>query len=170
MCGVLRPSSCIHVCHHVHTFVFAGHLPVPDSVPVRALCQNKRLRPGKSDMWTICLWGPQAGVCVCESKMAVVFLMSVCVCVCVFKTRRCLSPGPNLQLYRGEIRFLSPPLICVSAAMTVIETLGTVCVCEHWELVCVCLCTCVRVMTGDRKFCQQQTASRQGQTLFPFST
>lgn len=70
MCVVLCVSPCIHVCHHVRAFVFATHLLVLDSVPVTAPCQNKRLRPGESDMWTICLCSLQTDRCVC-----------VCACV-----------------------------------------------------------------------------------------
>ena len=164
MCVVFCMSPCIHVCHHVHTFVFATHLPVLDSVPVRAPCQNKRLRPVQPDMWTICLCRL---TCVC---------VSVYYCVCVFgyvcKPRRSLSPGPNLGLNRGDIRFLSPPHMCVSASMAVIETVGILCVC-----VCVCVCfmrmarLCVRVMTGDTSPVGKKTASRPRRTcdtLFPF--
>ena len=151
-------SPCIHVCHHVHTFVFATHLPVLDSVPVRVPCQNKHLRPVQSDMWTICLCR-LTRVCV-----------SVYYCMCVFgyvcKPRRSLSPGPNLGLYREDIRFLSPPHICVSASMAVIETVGIVCVCllQNGAAVCACDDRC-------HKSCRQKTASRPGQTpytLFPF--
>lgn len=139
MCVVLCMSPCIHVCHHVHTFVFATHLPVLDSVPVRAPCQNKRMRPGKSDMWTICLCRLTC-VCVFLCAIACAFL-DMCVCVC--KPRRSLSPGSNLGLYRGGIRFLSPPHMCVSASMAVIETVG---------IVCVCLCSRSRTRVCDDRW------------------
>lgn len=143
MCVVLCMSPCIHVCHHVHTFVFATHLLVLDSVPVRAPCQNKRLRPGESDMWTICLCALGADLCVfvCLCVQSCVFL-DICVCVC--KPRHSLSPGPNLGLNKGDIKFLSPPHICVSAPMAVIETVGIVCAPFSWEWRgCACVHTCM---------------------------
>lgn len=78
-------------------------------------------------------------LCVCFFLCTITFmLLDVYVCVC--KARRCLSPGPNLWLYREDIRFLSPPHVCVSAAVAVIETVGTVCVCENGEAVCEHVC------------------------------
>lgn len=158
MCVASYMSTCIHVCHHVHTFVFATHLPVLDSVPVRAPCQNKRLTPGKSDMWTICLCGVQADLCV--------FLY---VSVCVSPNVACL-----LGLIWGSTGGISGfchPHMCVSAAMAVIETVGIVCFRPpHENWVCVCVRERARereserVMTGDTKFCQQTMASRPGQS------
>lgn len=106
-------------------------------------------------MYELCLYGVQADLRVC------VFVL-LDMCVCVYKPRRSLSPGSNLGLYRGDIRFPIPPhtCVCVSAAVAVIETVGTVCV-------SVCLVKmggCVRVMTGDTESCQQKTEPRTGQT------
>lgn len=137
--------ECVGSCVWAHAFmcvIMFTHLSLLliyrllGSVPVRAPCQNKRLRPAKSDMWTVCLWGLQA-MCV---FLCTITLMLLDVYVCVCKARRSLSPGPNLGLYRGDIRFLSPPHICVSAAVTMIETVGTVCVCENGEAACVHVC------------------------------
>lgn len=107
-------------------------------------------------MYELCLYGVQADLRVC------VFVL-LDMCVCVYKPRRSLSPGSNLGLYRGDIRFPIPPhtCVCVSAAVAVIETVGTVCVCvrlphENGGSVCV--------MTGDAESCQQKTEPRPGQT------
>ena len=87
------------------------------------------------------VWGQPSQIC--ELSVPVVFRLTyMCIavhdrmCVCVCKPRRSLSPGPNLGLSRGDIGFLSPPHMCVSAAMAVIETVG---------IVCVCLVCCMRV-------------------------
>lgn len=103
------------------------------------------------------VWGQASQIC--ELSVSVVCMLT-CVCVCVFsctiacafldvcvrvcKPRPSLSPGPNLGLYRGDIRFLSPPHMCVSATLAVIETSGDcVRLPAPWErggYMCVCVC------------------------------
>lgn len=126
--------ECVCVCGpvyaHVHTFVSpCSHICLCYSFH-RCLTRCLSERRAKINIWgqashmyELCLYGVQADLRVC------VFVL-LDMCVCVYKPRRSLSPGSNLGLYRGDIRFPIPPhtCVCVSAAVAVIETVGTVCV------------------------------------------
>lgn len=98
-------------------------------------------------------------VCVCLCTIA---------CVCLCKPRRSLSPGPNLGLYRGDIRFPTPLHMCVSTSTAVLETMGIVCVCllhQNGEPVCVCVCVMTQSPVGKR-VCLGQAEPLN--SLFPF--
>lgn len=142
LCFCTHRNICTNVCvcgpvyAHVHTFVSpCSHICLCYSSH-RCLTRCLSERRAKINIWgqtshiyELCLYGVQADLRVC------VFVL-LDMCVCVYKPRRSLSPGSNLGLYRGDIRFPIPPhtCVCVSAAVAVIETVGTLCVC-----VSVCL-------------------------------
>lgn len=136
------PVVCVwsYICERVLIFTHSSSLLlislVLDSVFGRELYQNKHVSLAGKAIYELSV----SMVCRLTWKCVYIFWD---VYVCVYMSRQGLSPGPNLGLRGGAIRFLLPPTFvrvplwlqqnsrhCVSAHFVRIE----VCVCVKWQV------------------------------------